>query len=400
MRNTLTRSARVFLGVNKDHDRSSFFIQDDDSYEMDSEASEQEDLPLWMTDQFWDVDVDSVPVPLEDLDYHYNDTILQYAEIDMLDGQAPVWQGRARSRCIGQGKGSIMGSTRPEVLAALKMGKKTGDFNEFDRVNAKSKIRQKKVHGPYFIISQTIIDVLLMAWAIWVNGGLESFDTNPMLGVSGETLIEIGGKWVPFITGKGEWWRWFVPIFLHGGIIHLVLNALMQLYLGIGLEKQHGTLRILPIYIISGLFGNVLSGIFLPGTVSVGASGSIFAFFGITLVDLFRNWNKVDNPCSKLVSFSISMAVSLILGILPIIDNFIHVGGFLMGIISGIVFLPTFHVGKIELKKRFMQVCIAAPIMIALNIAVLIIFYSNLPTDWCPFCQAINCVEIFDFTCT
>ena len=71
----------------------------------------------------------------------------------------------------------------------------------------------------------------------------------------------------------GEWWRFVTPIFLHVGIGHIVMNLLMQIRVGRSLEISYGALRIAPIYILCGVFGNLLSVIFVPTQVQVGASG-------------------------------------------------------------------------------------------------------------------------------
>jgi len=221
------------------------------------------------------------------------------------------------------------------------------DLNSLEKKNPK-----RVLHIPYFTIGITITEFILLIYSIIANGGFEPFSENPFIGAASETLIYIGGKWAPYILDRGEWWRLFVPIFLHSGIIHFTLNALIQLQVGIKLERQHSTFRIVPIYIISGFFGNILSCIFLPKTVSVGASGAIFGFFGILLVDLIKHWKKIKNPVTNLIIFIVSMVISIGLGLLPLIDNFQHIGGFIMGIVSGVVFLPSIHIGK---KKKMLN---------------------------------------------
>jgi membrane associated rhomboid family serine protease len=42
--------------------------------------------------------------------------------------------------------------------------------------------------------------------------------------LSAETLIALGAKDVPKIVEDYEVWRFFSPIFLHAGLIHLALN--------------------------------------------------------------------------------------------------------------------------------------------------------------------------------
>jgi hypothetical protein len=36
---------------------------------------------------------------------------------------------------------------------------------------------------------------------------------------------------------------------------------------------------------------------------------------------------------------------SFLMGLLPGVDNFAHLGGFIMGVLSGIVFIPAMHIG-------------------------------------------------------
>ncbi|CAF3124953.1 unnamed protein product [Rotaria sp. Silwood2] len=59
-------------------------------------------------------------------------------------------------------------------------------------------------------------------------------------------------------------YRFFVPIFLHGGIIHLIMNMVCQLFFGIPLERKFGSIRIAVIYILSGIGGALLSSVGLP----------------------------------------------------------------------------------------------------------------------------------------
>jgi len=61
-----------------------------------------------------------------------------------------------------------------------------------------------------------------------------------------------------------------------------------QITMGVKLERVHGTFRVMPIYIISGLVGNLMSAFFLPQAATVGASGAIFGMFGVLLVDLIK----------------------------------------------------------------------------------------------------------------
>ena len=110
-----------------------------------------------------------------------------------------------------------------------------------------------------------------------------------IIGPSTSTLINCGAKYVPKILGNNEWWRFFTAIFLHTGVAHLFMNMLMQLRVGRSLEQSYGAWRIGPIYILCGIFGNIMSCIFLPTQVQVGASGALFGFMGNIYIERKKN---------------------------------------------------------------------------------------------------------------
>jgi membrane associated rhomboid family serine protease len=177
-------------------------------------------------------------------------------------------------------------------------------------------IAVQETHKPYFIILVTVIDLALMIFEIVYNGGFEAFKYNPWLGPSLSTLVDIGAKDANRILA-GEWWRFFTPIFLHVGVVHIFMNLLMQLRVGRSLEQSYGAMRIAPIYILCGIYGNILSCIFLPTQVQVGASGALFGFLGVLLSDLIQNWSLLQTPGRNLFSLSITIIISLAIGLLP-----------------------------------------------------------------------------------
>ena len=137
-----------------------------------------------------------------------------------------------------------------------------------------------------------------------------------------------------------QWYRFIVPIFLHAGIIHIGFNMLLQLTLGRDMEKEIGPLRFALVYFSAGIFGFVLGGNYAAdGITSVGASGSLFGILALTLLDLFYNWSSRRSPIKDLLFLLLDIAIAFVLGLLPGLDNFSHIGGFLMGIVLGICLL-------------------------------------------------------------
>ncbi|MBS4209599.1 rhomboid family intramembrane serine protease [Bacillus sp. FJAT-50079] len=176
----------------------------------------------------------------------------------------------------------------------------------------------------YFFMAVQIIMFLLME----AKGG----STNT------ETLITFGAKYNPLILA-GEWWRFITPVFLHIGILHLLMNTLALYYLGTAVERMFGRIRFLWIYLFSGFAGTLASFVFTDH-LSAGASGAIFGCFGALL------YLGVVN--SQLFFRTVGMNVIALIGInlifgfsVPGIDNAGHIGGLIGGFFAtGIVHFP------------------------------------------------------------
>ena len=137
-----------------------------------------------------------------------------------------------------------------------------------------------------------------------------------------------------------QWFRFIIPMFLHAGIIHISFNILLQLTLGREMEKEIGSLRFLLVYLSSGIFGFVLGGNFAPsGVASTGCSGALFGIIAIMLLDLLYSWKDRKSPGKELAFIILDIVISFVLGLLPGLDNFAHIGGFLMGLVLGICIL-------------------------------------------------------------
>ncbi|MEH7345528.1 rhomboid family intramembrane serine protease [Bacillus sp. JJ1532] len=180
---------------------------------------------------------------------------------------------------------------------------------------------------PFFTYVFMIIQVAMFLLLEWKGGSTNT-----------STLIEYGAKFNPLIL-EGEWWRFFTPIILHIGLLHLLMNTLALYYLGTTVERIYGNARFLFIYLLAGFFGSLLSFVFSPN-LSAGASGAIFGCFGALL------YFGVIYP--KLFFRTMGLNIIVILGInlvfgftMPSIDNAGHIGGLIGGFLAtGIVHFP------------------------------------------------------------
>ncbi|MCJ1478885.1 hypothetical protein MMC13_007569 [Lambiella insularis] len=204
----------------------------------------------------------------------------------------------------------------------------------------------------FTLIQLTIFIVEMVKNAILTGSPIEIHpQVNPMLGPSIYVIINMGARYVPLpdptVGGTldaqpqpNQWFRFITPIFLHAGIVHIAFNMLLQLTLGREMEKEIGSLRFLLVYISSGIFGFVMGGNFAPnGIASTGASGALFGIIAVMLLDLLYTWNKRKAPGKELAFIILDIVISFVLGLLPGLDNFAHIGGFLMGLVLGICIL-------------------------------------------------------------
>jgi len=192
---------------------------------------------------------------------------------------------------------------------------------------------------PHFLMIVSFVDVLMMAIAIYLNHGFEPLSVNPLLGPSSSVLEQMGAKDVSKIL-DGQWWRFITPIFLHAGLFHLAANLFFQLRTGMALERNIGSLRMAALYLICGVGGNLSSAIFLPHLLSVGASGALFGIIGTLLAISLKTWSVQERPCLNLMTILLTIVINLTIGLLPVVDNFCHLGGFTSGFCLACVALP------------------------------------------------------------
>ncbi|KAL0635499.1 hypothetical protein Q9L58_005547 [Maublancomyces gigas] len=156
-----------------------------------------------------------------------------------------------------------------------------------------------------------------------------------------------GGNQIPIQYGGNadraepdQWWRFITPIFLHAGIIHIAFNMMFQLRLGVDMERDIGPIRFTICYFASGIFGFVFGGNFAPNAVpSTGCSGSLFGIIALILLDLLWNWSQRESPGKELFFLSLDIIIGFVIGLFPGLDNFSHIGGFLMGLTLGVAVL-------------------------------------------------------------
>ncbi|KAK4270334.1 hypothetical protein QN277_023380 [Acacia crassicarpa] len=240
---------------------------------------------------------------------------------------------------------------------------------------------------------------------------------NPLLGPSSLTLQKMGALDVGRVVHRHQGWRLITCIWLHGGVFHILANMLGILIIGIRLEQEFGFLRIGLLFLISGFGGSLLSALFIQSNISVGASGALFGLLGAMLSELITNWSMYDNKFAALFTLVIIVAVNLVVGILPHVDNFAHIGGFITGFLLGFVFLirpqfgwfkqryasPGYSSAPVRSKFKKYQ-CILWILSLILVIAGITVGLIALlrgvdANDHCSWCHYLSCVPTSRWSC-
>jgi membrane associated rhomboid family serine protease len=140
---------------------------------------------------------------------------------------------------------------------------------------------------------------------------------------------------------RGYWWTLLTHMFLHGNLLHLMVNILALIFVGPEVEFTLGRVRYLVLYIVSGMAGGLLQTAFsMPGIELIGASGAVCG------VILSFTTAYPEAPLRALLFFIIPvnmkakmlgwglMLASLfmaVLHIVPQIGHWAHLGGAVAG---------------------------------------------------------------------
>ncbi|XTZ13295.1 rhomboid family intramembrane serine protease [Micromonospora echinospora] len=157
-------------------------------------------------------------------------------------------------------------------------------------------------------------------------------------------------------VAEGEWYRLLTAMFLHYGVVHLLLNMWALWVLGRSLEGVLGPLRFLALYLIAGLGGNVAAYLFsAPNAATAGASTSIFGLFAA----LFVIMRRLGRDTSAVVPI---LVINLVFTFaVPGISIAGHLGGLVAGALMALVlaYAP-------RMRRSTFQVAGGAVIVVAL----------------------------------
>ncbi|CAI0393378.1 unnamed protein product [Linum tenue] len=276
---------------------------------------------------------------------------------------------------------------------------------------------------PLFVVANVVLFIIVM----YVNNcpkrstncvagflgrfAFQPLKENPLLGPSSDTLLKMGAMEVEKVVKGHQGWRLISCIWLHAGVFHLLANMISLLIIGIRL------VRIGLVYVLSGFGGSLMSALFLELGISVGASGALFGLLGAMLSELITNWTIYANKLAAFSTLVIIVLLNLAVGLLPHVDNFAHIGGFISGFLLGFIFLIRPQFGWVSQKtcppgyiappakskyKAYQYVLLAISLTLLITgfaIGLLDLFKGVNVNEHCPWCQYMTCVPTPLWSC-
>jgi rhomboid protease GluP len=210
-------------------------------------------------------------------------------------------------------------------------------------------------------------------------------------------LVAYGAKTNSLINA-GQWWRFVTPVFLHGGIIHLLMNMYGLWVLGPYVERLYGSAKFVFFWVLTGVAGvlgsyltvrpgmqlNVASRfLFKNGDpVSVGASGALFGLIGVLFVFGIKFRHELPDGFKR--AFGTGMLPTILLNVfigfwIPVIDNAAHMGGLIAGAALALVVGYKRPGARASVAVFWHVLQVAALALVVLSFTMVVLRYQGPP---------------------
>lgn len=201
----------------------------------------------------------------------------------------------------------------------------TNDINE--KTEKENKLFAKVFSPKKIIFTKLIVLICIVMYFVLAINSHNFLDFDYL------NLLRFGGNSL-YLVKAGEVWRLISNAFIHGGLLHLIVNMYSLAILGTQVETFIGKWKFLLIYLVSAISASLLSlALTSDSIVSVGASGALFGLMGALLYFGYHYRLYLSEAIkTQLIPIII---LNLIIGFMvPFIDNAAHIGGLIGGYLT------------------------------------------------------------------
>lgn len=161
------------------------------------------------------------------------------------------------------------------------------------------------------------------------------------IGTGLDASILAAGFDKPVFWANREYWRILTGATVHGGILHVAMNCYAFYSFGKIFELLSNRSHLAIVFLLSAIGGGVLSLVFVPDGLSVGASGGIVGLVSYLAIYAFKRRQFISPEFRKSLLMNIGFILMFGLVLYQVIDNFGHIGGLATGAIYGFAQIPT-----------------------------------------------------------
>ncbi|XP_041972359.1 rhomboid-related protein 2-like isoform X2 [Aricia agestis] len=172
---------------------------------------------------------------------------------------------------------------------------------------------------------------------------------------------------------RDEAWRFITYMLVHVGVLHLVVNLLVQLFLGVPLEMVHRWWRVVLVYLAGVAAGSLATSLTDPKVYLAGASGGVYALIAAHIATIIMNWAEMEFAIVQLLVFLLLAVVDVGTAVYDRytsqlqqnIGYVAHLAGAVAGLLVGIGVLRNLEKKKWEKRLWWAAVVLYFALMIA-----------------------------------
>ncbi|XP_049699063.1 rhomboid-related protein 2 isoform X3 [Helicoverpa armigera] len=172
---------------------------------------------------------------------------------------------------------------------------------------------------------------------------------------------------------RQEAWRFITYMLVHVGVVHLLVNLLVQLFLGVPLEMVHRWWRVTLVYLAGVAAGSLATSLTDPKVYLAGASGGVYALIAAHVATIIMNWSEMEFAIIQLLVFLLLAAVDIGTAVYDRywshlnqnIGYVAHLAGALAGLLVGIGVLRNLEKRKWEKRLWWAAVLLYCSLMLA-----------------------------------